>query len=343
MAATRTRTVEPAPSPATLARLGFVASVLSLDLTTSRTCRLRTATPARMRELIAQNLDELDNVFSFLGEHDIRLYRISSNVVPFGSHPVNTLRWGEDFGSDLRALGARARALGVRVSMHPGQFTVLNSPSATVVTSAIAELVYHARLLDAMEMDRSCKLVIHVGGLYGGSEAEALNRFAEVASSLPETVLQRLVVENDDRLFDAAQASRVANRVGIPVVFDWLHHLANPCEAPLDEVLPAILDTWRPADGRPKVHLSSQAKGKAVGAHADFVAANDFLAFLAAVPSGRTFDCMLEAKQKDKALLRLREDLRALGVEEADAAGHRLADRGGGAHEEMSWARGAGR
>jgi UV DNA damage endonuclease len=311
-------------APATLGRLGFVASVLSLDLTTSRTCWLKTATPARMRELIAQNLEELEKVFSFLEAHDIRLYRISSNVVPFGSHPVNTLRWWQEFGGELRALGQRARALGVRVSMHPGQFTVLNSPHHAVVTAAIAELVYHARLLDAMEMDESCKLVIHVGGLYGGSEDDALDRFARVASTVPVEVRRRLLVENDDRLFDAAQALRVARQVGVPVVFDWLHHLANPCEEPLADVLAAIFDSWSVADGRPKIHLSSQAAGKAAGAHADYVAADDFLAFRAAAPPDRTFDCMLEAKQKDKALLQLREDLRGRGIEEADAAGHRL-------------------
>src|SRR5689334_11514186 len=73
-----------------LARLGFVASVLSENLSTSRTCRLRNATPDRIRELIVENLTALDRVTSFLEAHRISLYRISSNLIPFASHPVNT-------------------------------------------------------------------------------------------------------------------------------------------------------------------------------------------------------------------------------------------------------------
>jgi UV DNA damage endonuclease len=103
----------------------------------------------------------------------------------------------------------------------------------------------------------------------------------------------------------------------VPVVFDWLHHTANPCRAPLSDVLPAIFATWKPADGRPKVHLSSQAAGAPPGAHADFIDPADALALLKVVPP-QPFDCMLEAKQKDRALLKLRTELRRRGIVEAD-------------------------
>jgi UV DNA damage repair endonuclease len=79
-------------------------------------------------------------------------------------------------------------------------------------------------------------------------------------------------------------------------------------------VLEGIFATWTPRDGIPKIHLSTQAAGGPPGAHADFVDANDLLAFLRVAPPRRAFDCMLEAKQKDRALLRLRDDLRARGI-----------------------------
>jgi UV DNA damage endonuclease len=82
-------------------------------------------------------------------------------------------------------------------------------------------------------------------------------------------------------------------------------------------VLPAIFDTWKSGDGRPKVHLSSQAKGAAPGAHADYIDVNDALAFFAAAPP-QPFDCMLEAKKKDLALLKLRTELRQRGIAELD-------------------------
>ena len=296
-----------------LDRLGFVASVLSAGITTSRTCRLANATPLRLRELTAQNLQSLDEVVTFLEKNDIRLYRISSNIIPFASHPINTIRWWEEYATDFRHLGRRLRALGVRVSTHPGQYTVLNSPTGSIVTAAVAELVYQARLLDALGADRSCKIVIHGGGLYGATEEVALARFAERARELPKEVLDRLVIENDDRLFDADEVLGVSRQLGIPVVFDWLHHNANPCRRPIKTVLKEVFASWGPADGPPKIHMSSQAADAPSGAHADYVSPDDVLAFLKVAPRGR-FDCMLEAKEKDRALLRLRDELRTAGV-----------------------------
>jgi UV DNA damage endonuclease len=305
-----------------LARLGFVASVLSEGISTSSTCRLKNATPPRLRQLIAANLEALLRVVHFLERHRILLYRISSGVIPFASHPINELKWWEEFAPELANLGRHLRGLGVRVSTHPGQFTVLNSPTAAVVTAAVAELEYHARLLDAIDADSSAKIVLHIGGLYAGTERAAMDRFCAVASQLPDAVRRRLVVENDDRLFDAEEVLSVAHRLRIPVVFDWLHHNANPCRAPLSEVLPAIFATWTPRDGPPKLHLSSQAADGPPGAHARYVRAADALAMFAVCPDA-PFDCMLEAKEKDRALFKLRAGLRRNHIIESDLPAQR--------------------
>jgi UV DNA damage endonuclease len=299
--------------PAMLERLGFVASVLSENLSTSRTCRLRNATPERIRELIVENLTALERVSSFLERERILLYRISSNLIPYASHRVNTVRWWTEYADRFSRIGARLRTLGVRISTHPGQYTVLNSPHRSIVTAAVAELAYHARLLDALGADTTCKIVVHIGGLYAAPERVAMDRFIAAAEKLPDAVRRRLVVENDDRLFDAEEVLQVSRATGLPVVFDWLHHRANPCERPIADVLQDIFRTWTAADGPPKVHLSSQAKGAPAGAHAAFVDVRDVIAFLNVAPP-RPFDCMLEAKAKDRALLKLREELKARGI-----------------------------
>ena len=301
-----------------LARLGFVASVLTENLTTSRTCRLRNASTDRLRALTAENLCALDQVITFLERRHIRLYRITSNLIPFASHPVNATRWWKTSAGRLRELGGRLRALGIRVSTHPGQYTVLNSPTESIVRAAVAELAYHARLLDALVTDTTCKIVLHIGGLYGGTEAEAIGRFCRNANRLPDEVRRRLVIENDDRLFDADEVLGASRETGLPVVFDWLHHLSNPCLRPVEPVLEEIFATWKAQDGRPKVHLSSQARRAPSGAHADYVRPRDMLAFLAVAPG--PFDCMLEAKQKDRAVLRLRKELARRGIVESDAS-----------------------
>jgi UV DNA damage endonuclease len=300
-----------------LARLGFVASVLSEDLSTSRTCRLRNATPDRLRALTASNLEALGRVVGFLERQRILLYRISSNVIPFASHPVNTTDWWDEFGPELERIGRDLRRLGIRVSTHPGQYTVLSSPDRAVVRASIAELEYQARLLDGLGTDASSKIVVHLGGSYGGSRSAARSRFVTEARSLPAAVHRRLVVENDDRLFDAEDVLDVSTRARTPVVFDWLHHRAHPCRGPIAAVLVQVFRSWHPGDGRPKIHVSSQAPDAPAGAHAAYVDVRDLLTFLQAAP-GEPFDCMLEAKQKDRALLRLRDELREAGIVEAD-------------------------
>lgn len=298
-----------------LRHLGYVAIALSLGATTNRTCRLRNVTAERLRALSAANLRDLRRVLHYNVEHDICLYRISSQLIPFASHPVNGIRWWTEFAdllADLAAVIARHR---LRVSVHPGQFTVLNSPDPAVVEAAIQELAWHVRLLDALGTDSASKIVVHVGGRYG-SKAAALDRFAAVAAGLPASWRRRLVVENDERLFSAEDVLDLAERTGLPVVFDWLHHTANPGRGDVSVLIDRCFDTWGPADGPPKVHYSSQAPGGRRGAHADYVDLDDFLAFLRAVPDDRPFDCMLEAKAKDRALLRLRAEMAARGVSE---------------------------
>ncbi len=313
-----------------LERLGFVASVLSEDLSTSRTCRLRNATGERIRELIDENLNALDRVASFLERRRVTLYRISSNLIPFASHRANTIRWWDEYADTFTRIGERLRAAGVRFSTHPGQYTVLNSPQKSIVSAAVSELVYHARLLDALGADNTCKIVVHVGGLYAASERLAMDRFIATANALPETVRRRLVVENDDRLFDADEVLEVGRAARIPVVFDWLHHKANPCRRAIPEVLAEIFDTWTAADGHPKIHLSSQASGAPAGAHAAFIDVRDVIGFLEVAPPV-PFDCMLEAKEKDRALLKLRQELRAVGIIEARLTDGAARSRGGSA------------
>jgi len=304
-----------------LRHLGYVAIARSLDISTGQTCRLRHATPERLRALIEANLVNLRRVLEFNAANAIWLYRISSDLVPFASHPVNQLAWWDEFGALLADIGAYVRRHRMRVSMHPGQFTVLNSLSPAVVRAAIDEVVWHARLLDALGVDTTAKIVIHVGGLVDGREP-AIARFVATVRDLPDAVRRRLIVENDERLFTAEDVLEVSRATGLPVVFDWLHHRANPGTArtPADirRVVTRCFATWGPADGVPKIHLSSQARGARPGRHADWVRVTDLLVFLAVAPR-RTFDCMIEAKEKELALFRLRRDLARHDVRERGA------------------------
>lgn len=267
----------------------------------ARTTRLANATPERLGELTAANLDALEAILRWNAEHGISVFRISSNTVPFGSHPVNITAWWDDFADRFAALGALMRTNGMRLSTHPGQYTVLGSARDEVVEAAIAEVEYQARMLRAFGLDRSHKIVVHMAGDPA--------RFATGVARLSEDARGRLVLENDER-WSLADVLEIARPLGLPVVFDAFHHQLLPSfedESVRDAVMRTGA-TWTGADGRQEVHFSTQADGKRPGAHADSLDLAAFRAFAAAV-GDLPLDCILEVKDKERSTLRALEVL----------------------------------
>ena len=102
--------------------------------------------------------------------------------------------------------------------MHPGQYTVLSSEQPLVVSRAIAELDYQARVLTSLALDRSHKIVLHVGS--GAADpAAAATRFAAGLARLSDDARARLVVEHDER-WTLERVLELAAPLALPVVFD---------------------------------------------------------------------------------------------------------------------------
>jgi UV DNA damage endonuclease len=275
----------------------------------ARTLRLATATPERLRERIAANLDALETILRWNAAHDVQVFRLTSNLIPFGSHPVNTLPWWDEFGDRLAALGAFSRSFGARISTHPGQYTVLSSRRPQVVTAAVAELEYHDRLLSALGADTSHKIVLHVGS--GAADDTAPERFAAGVALLSDGARMRLVLENDER-WTLERVLSVAEPLALPVVFDAFHHRLAPSFDELDVRAAVLLAgrTWQPRDGRQEVHFSTQEPAKRAGAHAESLDLAAFDAFLGDV-GDLPLDCILEVKDKERSVVRAQELLRS--------------------------------
>ena len=290
-------------------RLGYACVNTQLP-SSARTLRLASVTPERLRELIAANLDALEAILRWNAAHAISVFRLTSNLIPFGSHPANELAWWEEFADPLAELGSLLRNDDVSVSMHPGQYTVLSSAQPHVVAAAVAELDYHARLLEAFGLDESAKIVLHVGS--GAADpADARRRFTAGFAELPPAAQARLTLENDER-WPLDSVLELAAPLGIPVVFDAFHHELAPSrdELTIREATLAARATWRPEDGRQEVHFSTQEPGKRPGAHAETIDDEAFLAFWGAV-GDLPLDCILEVKDKERSVLRARELLDA--------------------------------
>ena len=290
---TDTHRASEAPARAGGLRLGYACVNTQLP-SAARTVRLANATAERLRALIAGNLDALEGILRWNMKHDIEVFRITSDLIPFGSHAVNDLVWWEEFADRLDRIGA----LGGRLSTHPGQYTVLSSASPEVVANAVAELEYHDRLLSAFGLDSSHKTVLHVG---------APGRFRAGFEQLSEGARSRLVLENDERV-PLEGVLKLAEQVGVPVVFDIFHHRLAPSFPGLSvrELVLRSAETWRGSDGRQKIHFSTQAPGKRPGAHADTIDLDAFRELVAEV-GDLPLDCMLEVKDKEQSVLRARE------------------------------------
>jgi UV DNA damage endonuclease len=310
-------------------RLGFAVKVLGGGGLPSHDTRRWQSGPH-----LRVSLERLGAIFDYLEEIDVRMYRLTSDLVPYGTHPDLPQFHGqvEECAGALAALGERARAADLRLSSHPGQYVVLNSEKPEVRAAAVRDLELQAALLDAMGLGPEAVVVLHVGGVAGGAEA-ALDRFLAGFELLGERARTRLVVENDDRSFGLADVLELSSRTGLRVVWDALHHRCHdPDRIPPEEALGLALATW-PADCVPKIHYSSprtavEERRKRVGrrverqivlpplrAHADLIDPIGFEAFLRGPAAGREFDVMLEAKAKDLALLRLREQLGERGFD----------------------------
>ena len=134
-------------------------------------------------------------------EHGIFLYRLPSEFVPFATHPIaEGWDWEEEFHWDFSRAGEFIRTHRMRITSHPGHYSLLNTSNPEVLQVTIKDFDYHARVLDRMGLDGDSVMVTHVGGVYGDKRA-SLDRFTENYQKLTRHIKNRLVVENDDTSF----------------------------------------------------------------------------------------------------------------------------------------------
>lgn len=266
-------------------------------------------------ELALQNVGDLIKVIRWNNEHGVKVFRVSSCLFPWSSeYELEDLPDWPRIERLLRRAGDTAQEAGQRLSFHPGPFNVLASPNPDVVVKAAKELRTHGEIFDAMGLPQShnAKINIHVGGAYGDREA-AMERFCEEALKLPDCVIKRLTVENDDRpnLYSTKMLYEgVSQRSGIPIVFDSHHFACGPEDVSYSESIDMAVSTW-PDGIRPTCHHSNSRQDedpKAVRkAHSDW--------YRTPFEScGHSVDVVLECKMKELALFKYMDDFMKLAA-----------------------------
>lgn len=297
-------------------RLGYACINMTLrknGIRTNRSAIKRTFKekgPEHIANLTLQNSKDLLKVLEWNEAHNIRNYRISSDLIPWASEiDLDRMPRVDEIRFALRQAGDFARQHGHRVTFHPGQFNCLASPREHVILNSIKDLEYHAWVADALGLPRSPDAVIniHVGGAYGDRDS-ALDRFCKNFERLSEGVRTRLTVENDDKkscystlmLYEG-----VHRRIGIPVVFDSHHWSLGPQDQDYESAIRLAAMTW-PEGVRQNCHHSNSRR-ELDDPKASPVSHSDFYA-TPFDPLDLDPDVDLECKKKEVALLKYRED-----------------------------------
>lgn len=283
-------------------RFGFFCSKSDNSLSTNRTINLNNLNYENVEKKVKQNAKELIELLEYSKTNNYPIFRLGNSFVPFISHKLFDMSWLDKLAPIFDETKERLKDFDTRITIHPGQYTVLNSPKENVIENSLRELEMFFWLFDRLGIDDNGTVLIHGGGAYGDKNS-ALEKLVETIEK-EDWLKQRLALENDERVYTAKEILEVCQTTKIPMVFDIYHHSLNLSEfEPKD-----ILKTWQ--NKRAKVHLSSKGDGK-FGNHADFIEAKDFFELEKMFEEeSKSIDIMVEAKKKELAIEKLRNEIK---------------------------------
>ncbi|WP_054958605.1 UV DNA damage repair endonuclease UvsE [Paenibacillus dakarensis] len=312
-----------------IVRFGYVAmSTVIQNASPSRTMTMksflklndREAAIRKLERLAAENLHNTLRLLKHSIAHDIRVYRMTSKLIPLSTH-TDLSEW-DPYPALTEAFAEVGRFVNkheMRVSFHPDHFTVLSTPRPEVLESSIRDLRHHTNMLKALGLSAAAKNNIHIGGAYGDKPSAAA-RFVEHFQQLDPDIKERITLENDDKTFNALETLEVSRKLCVPMVLDIHHQWVNNEGEDPGDLWPEILSTWNTPMAQagsdperplpPKIHASSPKSPSDIRSHADGVDVAPLLSFLRKIARNTPhLDVMIEAKQKDGALFALMEEL----------------------------------
>lgn len=284
----------------------------------------KTAAEDKLWEILRHNAKAAYNLVKYVGglPDELRMVRLGSNQLPVYTEPSWSYFWKQadviNYASrEYRKVGDLARELDVRLSFHPGQFTVLASDNPDVVRRSIEEFEYHCELIRWMGYGvkwQDFKCNVHISGKLGPQG------IIDVLPKLSPEARNCITIENDENSWGLDASLELSNHVAL--VLDIHHHWVKTGEYinVTDDRVSRIFDSWREA--RPVIHFSTSRedllpnfdantrpemetlleqgfKKQSLRAHSDYVwnnAVNDW-----ALSFWPHADIMVEAKMKNLA------------------------------------------
>ncbi len=282
-------------------KIGYPCINQSLRKKTISTFRISSYSEEKLIKAVSYNLEVLKDILDYNIQHDFLFFRISSDIIPFASHPICKFDWENYFKKDLFYIGQIVKDKKIRISMHPDQFVILNSPNNEVVKKGIREINYQIALLNAMKLDNTAKIQIHVGGTYD-DKISSSGRFIENYNSLlSDEARSRLVIENDDYRFSLNDCLKIHDKTNVPVLLDVFHHECRNDGRSVQDAISSADYTWeKNRDGVLMIDYSSQEPNFRKGKHANTLDEMKFKNFLSSTIDF-SYDLMLEIKDKEKS------------------------------------------
>jgi len=284
----------------------------------------------RLWDIMVHNAAAAKRLVEYVGSlpPELRMVRLGSNQLPCATESSWMYFWSKPdvvayCEKHYAKVGEAARALDVRLSMHPGQFTVLASDNDEIVERSIDEFEYHVNLLRWMGYGKKFqdfKCNVHISGRKGPAGIK------DVLKRLSPEARNTITIENDENSWGLDASLELADDLAL--VLDIHHHWVKTGEyiEPDDDRIYRIIDSWR--GERPAMHysisredyltdaspslrpdmdtlLESGHKKQKLRAHSDYLwndACNDW-----ALSHWEWADIMVEAKMKNLANTQLLE------------------------------------
>lgn len=283
-------------------KIGYTALNWTIGCSGAKTFRLKSYSHEKLIETAKNNLDCLLTMLKFNVENNLLFFRITSRLIPFASHFIMDFDWKDYFKEDFKKISKFIMENNIRISMHPGQFVVINTKDPEVFKRGLNELKYHAEVFNLLKLDNTAKMQVHVGGVYG-DKYKSMERFIKRYGDLEKSIKRILVIENDEKSYNLTECLEISKKTKIPVLFDYFHHELNNSNENLQDCFEKFTKTWKAKDGLPMVDYSSQKEDKPKGTHIESIDLDHFKKFLR-YTENFNFDIMLEIKDKETSALK---------------------------------------
>ncbi len=212
----------------------------------------------RLWDIMVHNIQSFERLIKYVGglPNELRMVRLGSSILPAYTEHMWSYYWQlpdvrRYLETHLSRVGIQARNLDVRISMHPGQFTVLASDRPDVVDRSIEEFEYHTDVLRYMGYGstfQDAKCNVHISGRQGPAGIK------RVLPRLSPESRNCITIENDEMSWGIDASLELWQDCAL--VCDIHHHWVKTGEyiSPTDDRLARIKDSWRGV--RPVIHYS---------------------------------------------------------------------------------------